>query len=874
MQKYRSMDVAAMGDDAGRATFDRIAYWQAARSRPKRFPHNEQAHSPQYLTFEIDSGGFNNIRQAFEYAVVVAAITGRVLVLPPPRRWYLINYGPLTREGEPGGVSRIEDFFDVSDLSRYVSIITAPEWAARERTRFDIPDEFFKGEVNNGSIEHQVEVSGRWDRWLRENAHPILWNPLSNVIFHPDIQSVLDGPCAPTARFIDGRVAVEMDDMLRQAPILHLPCANDRGFRQLGQVSSMVAFDNTEGPDLIRQLLRNGVHYVPRVFEIAASLINRLGLFEYSAIHIRRNDFQYKEVKVTSTEIAKNIAPILRDGEPLYVATDETSAEFLSGLRREGKIVTWADLVAATPGVHAPAWLVACIEQVICAGARVFVGTQFSTMSSYVVRLRGFIDAPDAATYYHTESLRDPILSDHTIRPVSGQEYMREDETLWRDHRSGYGPKYALICTDTHPSVQWQCELLEHTWRAVRQPGELVRLVATNSDNALPEHRWIRVVRTRFSNVHPDTGDEYPPYNRLYSFQQWITEYDPHGSILILDPDYIFRSPVTESVGEGEMPLAQTWIDCGLWSEKSRFVETMREFSSARREDLQRVTWPALIHSSDFKRLVPRWIELTAHFREHTGAWESDMVAFVVASAELGIRYKPSNFAAWMNWPEELVKGAPIVHYCQKVQDTDGKTLWWKRDYRPWQQLNVMPQQAKLDYCRDLLAVVKRYAAWRRAGESVARTEPDILELRVYLKNRQPLQLYCQPGSQALTVLFEAMEEDDGNQTLFLEIDSEQRIEFTQSDLIAIETGVANDEDSARHHDDEFLRVVVQVSGMPEFSLFSEPDSPAVQVLRSAVAANASGAEDEVMYLQTDDTQRIYFLRSCLQSVRVAPEPE
>ena len=51
-------------------------------------------------------------------------------------------------------------------------------------------------------------------------------------------------------------------------------------------------------------------------------------------------------------------------------------------LRDDKREVYWAELVGL-------------VEQAICAMGRRFIGTQFSTFSSYIVRLRGFVGAPD-----------------------------------------------------------------------------------------------------------------------------------------------------------------------------------------------------------------------------------------------------------------------------------------------------------------------------------------------------------------------------------------------------------------------------------------------------------------------------------------------
>lgn len=268
---------------------------------------------------------------------------------------------------------------------------------------------------------------------------------------------------------------------------------------------------------------------------------------------------------------------------------------------------------------------------------------------------------------------------------------------------------YTVVCTDAQDYAHWQCELLEHTWHAVGQPGELVRLVAAAEDEPLPEHDRARVVRTAPSNIHPVTRDRYVPYNRLFSFREWLETEQPSGTVLVVDPDYVFRSSIDMVVEPGE-PWAQRWVDFaydGEWQTRGE------EVSSAPAHLVQDVTWPMLIHTDDLATLITRWIDLTALLRVTTEAWESDMLALILASAELGIRYRVGNFAAWMNWPEEEVAGAPIVHYCQPVEDADGNQLWFKQGYRPWEPIDVDPEAAALPYCRDLLRIIQEYIATR-----------------------------------------------------------------------------------------------------------------------------------------------------------------
>lgn len=283
-----------------------------------------------------------------------------------------------------------------------------------------------------------------------------------------------------------------------------------------------------------------------------------------------------------------------------------------------------------------------------------------------------------------------------------------------RNSSEARGEIFATVCTDANPKLDWQCELLEHTWRAVGQPGRLVRLVAARDSDPLPVHRHARVVRMPHTNIHPVTGDDYPPYNRLFSFDAWLRDEKPEGTVLILDPDNVFRARLATEVSPGQ-PRAQRWMGFERWRE--RLVE--HDVPGVDPEELQPVTWPALIHTRDLALLVPRWLDWTAEIRERLGRWESDMVALAIASREVGIVWSIETLGAWMNWPELEVAGAPLVHYCQPVEGRDGAILWYKRNYRPWSRIAADPREARLDYCRDLLRIVDDYARLRRTrGDS------------------------------------------------------------------------------------------------------------------------------------------------------------
>ncbi|MFT7531455.1 MAG: prolyl 4-hydroxylase, partial [Gammaproteobacteria bacterium] len=246
----------------------------------------------------------------------------------------------------------------------------------------------------------------------------------------------------------------------------------------------------------------------------------------------------------------------------------------------------------------------------------------------------------------------------------------------------------------------------------INQPGKIVRLVACDESEELPEHRFMEVVRCQTTSHHPESGDYYPPYNRLFSLQEWLQNNDINGSILVIDPDVIFQKPFKQLVESGH-PVAQHWLDFGV---SDAFEESIRATSDVAIEQLRPITWPAIIHTDDLRKMLPRWIEVTVAIREAIHRQESDMYGFVVAAHELNMEFELGMHTAFMPWPDDQVGESPLIHYCQKVWSSDGRDLWNKYEYIPWSRV-VDEQQAELGYCGELLKVIDQHAALKASRE-------------------------------------------------------------------------------------------------------------------------------------------------------------
>lgn len=354
-----------------------VKYWEfMAEDEIWTSPYKDIGPKNKYVVFEPDEGGWNNLRMGFESVVAIAYSTGRTLVLPPRNRIYLLN--------KHDKKYTFADFFEIAKLKRKLRVLTMEEFileASDPQTGLTklVPPEFLVEQARTGYVQPSNSLSA----WLSSVSKVPGWDVS---------QRFLAFPSAPGAEFTStdhermkpfrkrGRHPVFYDNELQQSSILFFPQCRGQPCRMLVQFYSLLFFADSRTDRMVKRLIRDNLHYKYDIFCVAARIVtalhNESNGESFSAAHIRRNDFQYREARHHPLE---GIAAIIwahtqREGEILYISTDEKDMEFFKPLRIHHRIrfladyYTHADLADVDPNK------LGMIEQVVASTARVFIG--------------------------------------------------------------------------------------------------------------------------------------------------------------------------------------------------------------------------------------------------------------------------------------------------------------------------------------------------------------------------------------------------------------------------------------------------------------------------------------------------------------------
>lgn len=382
------------------------------------YPFSKDGSQPQkFLAFQPDLGGWNNILMQFEIMAVMAWITGRTLVLPPATRLYLLGDEPRL----------LEDFLDLDVLRRHLPVLTAKEFVVDLKGVGDL--------ASDGAFHDFMKHHGFMPPW--NGLENFLLFPSAALQIRPELQARLAGPLQTH------RKPVTFSKDAEHCEILYFPMIQPH--RMFGVAECFFMFGDEKLERSARRLLRDAIRYRPEIIELAEAAINSLVLRgkTYSAMHVRRGDFQYEKTQIEAEQIIENTQAWLLPRQPLYVATDEKDAAFLGVLRERYEVITFHDLPLEIVA-NVPHHWCGIVETLICAAAPGrFIGTRLSTFSARIATLRGHLsytkggdcEAIDANLYYTQPPLhekpRQGILSKLWRKPAGQADPATETRIPW-----------------------------------------------------------------------------------------------------------------------------------------------------------------------------------------------------------------------------------------------------------------------------------------------------------------------------------------------------------------------------------------------------------------------------------------------------------
>ena len=309
----------------------------------------------RFIVFQIDCGGLNNIRMQFETLTVLAWLSGRTLVLPPPTTWYLLGDKLI----DP------TDIFDFDCWASHIPILSYKEWIEHLDIEVAKPRGALRSTPDYKDFFRNLE-KGEYG----EVSEPS-WSP---------------GKTKFKMEFLDNK----------DSKIWYFYCDRIENFRNLdhrmlGNTECYFQVLPEEKKRSMRKLIWESVKYKHKFYESANRLLNALSLKtgEYNAVHVRNWEGSKPQYKTRTQEeiidrilqLDKNM-PILLLSQDVIQNVPERIREKMNKLFTEYKLVR-------PPKSDTPIDQ-SVLEMLLAVPALTFLGSPSSTYSTGIMQLRGY----------------------------------------------------------------------------------------------------------------------------------------------------------------------------------------------------------------------------------------------------------------------------------------------------------------------------------------------------------------------------------------------------------------------------------------------------------------------------------------------------
>jgi GDP-fucose protein O-fucosyltransferase len=490
-QFYGSGNITTSDGDTFVAAQNDLIYWQ-------NIPEDDLIQSPflpkdgrlpQYLTFDIDLGGWNNRRLSFETMVAYAIAMGRILVLPPPT---MLHHPVITQDKDHRGQAQkvsfgFEDVFQsLEDIPQLPGVISMQEFLEQVAMQGKLKDA-------NGQVTYPPNNRTNWVVNMRQDLQPLMdwfqtsttqldWNPehcfgafpkssSSNDVTYleqvhdnlnvSDLNSFVGNPVPVNGtveermlEYKGGRSKIcTYNSYYQNTQFLHV----SEKYRTLLPFYSMTFFQDWRYDLWLKRVMRDQVRYNDEIFCAAAHAVahvkkqallqdpsNTHGI--YDAMHIRqalefRHMFQFDNFTSDAT-IYKESQMVVPENSTVFVATDAKDPHFFDLMRGHYNLIFLSDCLAILAGTGLNTNLYGLVDQLVASVGRFFFASWYSTFGSYIARLQGYHMAQEHAPGVKEGSIAtwpyiypDPADFSYMRRyhPLVKPLWKREFPTCWRE---------------------------------------------------------------------------------------------------------------------------------------------------------------------------------------------------------------------------------------------------------------------------------------------------------------------------------------------------------------------------------------------------------------------------------------------------------
>lgn len=270
---------------------------------------------------------------------------------------------------------------------------------------------------------------------------------------------------------------------------------------------------------------------------------------------------------------------------------------------------------------------------------------------------------------------------------------------------------HTVFSVDNSAYLHWQTELLAYSMQQVQQPGALTRLFSSSEPMSVFRAGYTFQTDS-YTHFH---GDNYSPRNRVMALLDWLSAGLPEEeSVLLIDPDCVFLSPLDEEVERG-LPIAQ---DIPYMSPYQANNLALIQRHGFRPERIQGMGIPLIIHREDLRALLPLWRSYLEAIRRDPvsleylgGGWTTEMWGYVFAASKLELWHEIRQLAQFQDQDRDDL---PLVHYCYDSKLPENEWQWSKRTYHAWQPVEMPAAGGVPRASVALLDLLNRYIEERK----------------------------------------------------------------------------------------------------------------------------------------------------------------